>query len=220
LFLPIVLKEKGEDFNMDSIIFDLDGTLWDSTDVVLVAWNEVVKKYKQIENPISKKDLESIMGLQVKEIGRKLFPNVGEDVQQRILKECCERECGYIEKQGGMLYDHLEEVLHILSQKYKLFIVSNCQCGYIEAFFKFHKLEKYFIDFENPGRTGLSKGENIKLIMNRNNLKDPVYVGDTEGDLRAARYAGVPFVYARYGFGEVPQFDGVIDYFDDLLKLF
>ncbi|MBB6218912.1 phosphoglycolate phosphatase [Anaerosolibacter carboniphilus] len=205
---------------MDSIIFDLDGTLWDSTDVVLMAWNEVVEGYQEIENPITKEDLKSIMGLQVKEIGRKLFPSVGEDVQQEILKKCCEIECGYIEKQGGILYDHLEAVLRVLSQKYKLFIVSNCQCGYIEVFLKYHKLENYFTDFENPGRTGLSKGENIKLIMDRNNLKKPVYVGDTEGDRKAAIHAGIPFVYARYGFGEVIEFDHVIDRFDDLLKLF
>ncbi len=204
---------------MDSIIFDLDGTLWDSTDVVLVAWNEVVKKYKEIENLITKEDLKSIMGLQVKEIGKKLFPSVGEDVQQKILKEGCEIECEYIENQGGALYPHLEEVLRTLSQKYKLFIVSNCQCGYIEAFFKFHKVEKYFIDFENPGRTGLSKGENIQLIMERNNLKDPIYVGDTEGDLKAARYASIPFVYARYGFGKVVGSDYTIDRLDELLKL-
>lgn len=38
-------------------------------------------------------------------------------------------------------------------------------------FFKAHKLDKYFIDYECPGRTGLPKGENIKLIVERNNLK-------------------------------------------------
>ncbi|MFT9496398.1 HAD family hydrolase [Anaerosolibacter sp.] len=205
---------------MDSIIFDLDGTLWDSTDVVLMAWNDVVKRHQQIAEPLTKDDVKGIMGLQVKEIGKKLFPGLGEDMQLKILNECCEIECGYIEKQGGLLYDHLEEVLRSLSQRYKLFIVSNCQCGYIEAFLKYHKLEGYFADFENPGRTCLSKGENIKLIMERNNLQGSVYVGDTAGDQKAAKQAGIPFVYARYGFGKVTEFDYVIDSLDNLLKLF
>ncbi len=99
-------------------------------------------------------------------------------------------------------------------------VVSNCQHGYIEAFYKYHSLEKYFLDYENPGRTGLSKGENIKLIIKRNDLTSPVYVGDTEGDLDASEFAGVPFVYAKYGFGKVSKYDYVIENFNELLQTF
>ena len=205
---------------MDSIIFDLDGTLWDSTEVVLTSWNSIVKKQEEVEKELTKEDLKGIMGLQIKEVGKKLFPYLEEEKHQRILKECCDIECKYLGEQGGQLYDNLEEVLKKLSDKYKLFIVSNCQCGYIEAFYKFHKLDKYFLDYENPGRTGLSKGENIKLIIDRNNLLNPAYVGDTAGDLEAAKFAGVPFVYAKYGFGKVNDFDFVIDRFEQLLELF
>ncbi|MNC58677.1 Phosphoglycolate phosphatase [compost metagenome] len=129
-------------------------------------------------------------------------------------------ECVCLAEQGGRLFEQLEEVLKVLSAKYKLFIVSNCQAGYIEAFYKYHQLQKYFADFENPGRTGLSKGENIKLVMERNNLKNPVYVGDTEKDLKAARDAGIPFVFASYGFGEVSDYEYIIHSFEGLLELF
>jgi phosphoglycolate phosphatase len=114
----------------------------------------------------------------------------------------------------------LEEVLQALSEKYELYIVSNCQEGYIEAFYAYHGLEKYFRDFENPGRTGLSKGENIKLLMKRNGLEAPVYVGDTAGDQKAAKDAGIPFVYAKYGFGDVEDYDYAIERFDALLEIF
>lgn len=205
--------------NIDSIVFDLDGTLWNSTEGVLEAWRDTLKKYKDVKKEIRREDLEGVMGLQVCEIGKKLFPDLEEDMQERLLKECCTTECEYLGKQGGTLYDNLEKTLIRLSEKYKLFIVSNCQVGYIEAFYKYHKLNVYFEDFENPGRTGLSKGENIKLIMKRNNLKNPIYVGDTIGDLKAARAACIPFVYARYGFGEVKEYDYVIDKFEDILKV-
>ena len=89
-----------------------------------------------------------------------------------------------------------------------------------ETFYKYHKLENYFLDYENPGRTGLSKGENIKLIIDRSNLLKPVYVGDTESDLKASKYAGIPFVYAKYGFGDVNEYDLSIEKFDDLLNAF
>ena len=85
-------------------------------------------------------------------------------------------------------------------------------------FLKYHQLGKYFLDFENPGRTGLTKGENIKLIIERNRLNNPVYVGDTEGDLKAARLAGIPFIYASYGFGEVSEYDYYIKALDELSR--
>ena len=85
----------------------------------------------------------------------------------------------------------------------------------------FHQevLNKYFVDYECPGRTGLAKAENIKLIVERNNLKNPVYVGDTQGDANAAKAANVPFIYAKYGFGEVEEFENEIESFEDLLKI-
>ncbi|WP_404452129.1 HAD family hydrolase [Virgibacillus necropolis] len=205
---------------MDSIIFDLDGTLWDSIDTVLIAWNKEIKQIKQIDKEITREELEGTMGLQMKEIGRKLFPSLDEEMQEKILEQCSAVEIQNLSELGGKLYENVEGVLKVLSQKYKLYIVSNCQHGYIEGFYRYHKLNKYFLDYENPGRTGLSKGENIKLIIERNDLTKPVYVGDTEGDRKGAKYAGIPFVYARYGFGEVNSYDYSIDKFDELLEIF
>lgn len=205
---------------MDSIIFDLDGTIWDSIDTVLLAWNSIVEENKQVEKKLTRRDFESTMGLQMDDISSKLFPSLDLNTQTQIIKQCFEIEGKYIEEHGGALFENVEDVLHNLSKKYKLFIVSNCQQGYIEGFFRYHKLENYFLDYENPSRTGLTKGDNIKLIIERNNLSKPVYVGDTESDLKASRHAGIPFVYAKYGFGNVSEYDQVIEKFDDLLDLF
>ncbi|AST91900.1 HAD family hydrolase [Sutcliffiella cohnii] len=204
---------------MDSIIFDLDGTLWDSSKTVLTAWNEILRKKDGI-NELTVEDLQGTMGLQMHEIGKKLFPSLDDQAREQLLQECGDLENVYLENSGGILYDSVEETLEALSEKYKLYIVSNCQEGYIETFYKYHQLEKYFLDFENPGRTGLSKGENIKLVIERNSLSNPVYVGDTEGDLKAARYAGIPFVYATYGFGKVEDYDFAITSFAELKQLF
>ena len=115
-------------------------------------------------------------------------------------------------KHGADLYPGIEELIIKLHKKYKLFIVSNCQEGYIQCFFKVYpQLEKYFTDYEYPGRSGKAKADNIKMVIERNNLKNPVYVGDTAGDAKAAKLAGVPFIYARYGFGQVEEYDDFID---------
>ena len=203
---------------MDSIIFDLDGTLWDPIDTVLAAWNGVITK--ELNRELTRKDFESTMGLQMDEISKKFFPDISNERRRQIVELCSEAERLSLEKQGGALYESVESVVDVLSQKYKLCIVSNCQEGYIEAFYKYHQLEQFFLDFENPGRTGLSKGENINLVIERNNLSNPVYIGDTKGDLEAARFAGIPFIYAEYGFGQVSSYEKKIDSFENLLKIF
>ena len=107
-----------------------------------------------------------------------------------------------------------------LSEKYKVCIVSNCQSGYIELTSKALGIEAYITDSECPGNTGLSKGENCKLLMERNGFKEAVYVGDTQGDLEACEFAGIPFVYCAYGFGQPERYDYRIEKFTELLELF
>jgi phosphoglycolate phosphatase len=137
-----------------------------------------------------------------------------------VMKECCDYECDYLAEHGATLYDNLEQVLEELSKKYKLFIVSNCQEGYIQCFFRaYPQLEKYFLDYEYPGRSGKLKADNIRLVIERNGLNNPIYVGDTQGDATAAGAAGVPFIFARYGFGDVKEYAGVIASLTELTKL-
>lgn len=205
---------------VDSIIFDLDGTMWDSSDAIVEIWNEAIREFKDIDKSITKEELKAVVGVPVIEIVKTLFPYLKEERAIGFMNYCCKKENEYLPIRGGILFSELEETLKKLSQKYKLFIVSNCHHGYIEAFFHAHNMKKYFIDFEHPGRTGLTKGENIKLIINRNNLKNPMYVGDTQGDRNAARIAGIPFVYAAYGFGKVEDYDYKIDKFPELIDIY
>ncbi len=203
----------------DSIIFDLDGTLWDSTNEVAVAWNEVKNKYPEVTDEITAEKLKGLFGLLLNDIAVRLFKSVSKEKAIKIINECCDHENEYLAKHGADLYPGIEQIIKELYKSYKLFIVSNCQEGYIQSFFKAHPyLEKYFIDFEYPGRTGKPKADNIKLVIERNNLKNPVYVGDTAGDAKAAKEADVPFIYARYGFGKVDEYMDVIDSPMELLE--
>jgi len=206
----------------DSIIFDLDGTLWNSSQNICNAWNVVLNKHNEIKRDnFTLEELQKCFGLTMYDIAAKLFPN--EEVKKRneLMDELCLYENEYLEKNGGILYPELEEVLSELKKKYSLFIVSNCQSGYIESFLKAHHLEKYFKDIECWGNTRVSKGESNKLLMKRNNLKKPVYVGDTDGDAQSAIDAGIDFIFASYGFGEVKKerYKQKIEKFSDLKDL-
>jgi phosphoglycolate phosphatase len=90
----------------------------------------------------------------------------------------------------------------------------------ISAFLDYHKLHKYFCDFECAGDTGLSKGENLALVISRNGFRAPVFIGDTQGDANAAKAAGIPFIFARYGFGSAPDALWGVDGVKDLLEMF
>lgn len=205
----------------DGILFDLDGTMWNATDAISISWNMAMKQFDELKDiEISDEELKGVMGLPMDEIIQKLFPSLSSDKQIEALNKCCETENDYLTENGGILYPQLEETLEYLYRSYKLFIVSNGQSGYIQSFLKSHKLGKYFTDFQNWGDNKVSKGENNKLIIKRNNLENPIYVGDTNGDSLSAQEAGIPFVFARYGFGNVDKYDYVIDSFSDLKNIF
>lgn len=86
---------------MDSIIFDLDGTLWDSRETVLVAWNEILKNDDKIEKELTSDDFKTTMGLQMHEIEKILFPDMEEKYRAQLSNKCCEAERVLLEQKGG-----------------------------------------------------------------------------------------------------------------------
>ncbi|MBQ2823771.1 MAG: HAD family hydrolase [Oscillospiraceae bacterium] len=185
------------------IIFDLDGTLWDSSEQVVEAWNEVLLRYPDLNRQITAADMQSYMGKTMYDIAAMMLPDTDVSLRNKIMDECCENEHIYLEKHNGTLYPHLEAALKKLKQMgYQLYIVSNCQDGYIQLFLRVNKLEAYFDDIECQGRTGRPKSDNIALVVQRNALDRAFYVGDTLLDMQSADGAGVPFIHAAYGFGK------------------
>lgn len=187
----------------DGIIFDLDGTLWDSSEEIKESWGNVLLAQPDVPQLPSRETLESVMGLGAEELTAKLFPYLTPARRLEIFDLCAVYECEYLTKHGAELYPNITEMLAKLSEAHPLFIVSNCADGYIQSFLTAHDTAKYIRDFECIGRTGKPKAENIRLIVERNGLENPVYVGDTQWDCDAAESAGVPFIFAAYGFGHV-----------------
>lgn len=186
----------------NAILFDLDGTLWDSGETVIAAWNDVLISLGMEKYTKTVDDMHSYMGKTLPAIAEMVMPDIPEKRRMEILNACCEEEQKRLAVTGGKLYPQLEETLQKLSESYFLGIISNCQCGYIETFLDAHNMAKYFSDTECNGGTGLTKGENIRLVIERNGIDRAVYVGDTLMDMQAADQAGVPFIHAAYGFGK------------------
>lgn len=205
---------------MDCIILDIDGTLWDTTPVVAEAWGEALKGRDDIAWRPTADNLKKLFGRPLPEIASMIFTELSKSEQMILIEQCCEEEHLALEKTPGNIFEGVVETIRELSKKYKICIVSNCQAGYIELTMKALGIEKYITDFECPGYTGLPKGENCKLVMERNNFRSAIYVGDTQGDADAAVFAGIPFVYCEYGFGKPDRYDYSIKKFPELLELF
>lgn len=204
----------------DSIIFDVDGTLWDSTGIIAEVWTDIIRKYTDLTITLTADYLKTLFGRTLPDIAAIIFHEYTPKEQLRLIHLCCEAEHAALLKHGALLYPRLEDTLKILSEKYRLFIVSNCQAGYIEVFLKATGFGKYFQGHLCPGDTGNAKAANIQQIKESFHLVAPVYVGDTDGDFQACRETGIPFVFASYGFGHVDSPDYRISCPYDLTRIF
>lgn len=221
------------------IIFDMDGTLWDSAENVAKSWNLAMEEFGKRKNlqaqdmlttdcagkekkELHTEDIHNVMGKTMNVIADILFSKLGKEERMELLQLCCGMENDYLREHGGILYPKLEETLLKLKENYHLYIVSNCQKGYIEAFLDYYRLWDYFEDIECYGNNLLQKGENIRLVAERNGLESAVYVGDIQGDYDASKKAGVDFIHAAYGFGTIDTEVPRIEAFEELadLKLF
>jgi len=201
----------------DSIIFDLDGTLWNACEACARGWTTGLSTLNY-NKTVSKKDIENICGLTYDEIMDELFSDSSID-KETIKNALNKYERLEVEKSGGDLFDGVSFLIPQLRKQFDLYIVSNCQEWYLEVFLNHSGLKENFNDWESHGKTGLKKFENINSVIKRNNLKKTIYIGDTPGDLEAAKKADIDFLYAQYGFQEfnytpfVHSFKELADYF-------
>ncbi|MGZ3810314.1 MAG: HAD family hydrolase [Mucilaginibacter sp.] len=203
----------------DSIIFDMDGTLWDAVDTYTASWN-VVFKQLGIEKTIVREELAKMVGWEGKKVLMTIMPEYDEEKQLSIYAQVNEARKEMLPKHGGILYDGVKDGLKELAEKYQLFIVSNCAKGVIKVFIDWAGINEQIIDEIAYGTNYMPKHYNIQQLIERHDLKNPVYVGDTEGDGEQSRLAGVPFVFVSYGFGATDDHDVKFDSFTDFTRYF
>ena len=204
---------------MDSIIFDVDGTIWDSRIPVAHAWNAALSDYYGRRIDHDPEFLGRQFGKTMDEIAAVLLPELELEERRRVEELIFERENRWLETEPGTLYPGVAETLEQLSRRLPLYIVSNCQSGYIEVMLKTTGLGPCFSGHLCFGDTGEGKGENLVTLCKQRGLADPVYVGDTQGDADACAQAGIPIIFAAYGLGEIARPWRTIRHFSELLEL-
>jgi len=202
---------------MDALIFDLDGTLWDTCDSCAIAWNNVVRRHGIDFREIVAEDVRRVTGLPHEVCIRNTFEGLPEDQIISLIRDTETEDNAVIAELGGTLYPGVIEGLRVLAEEVPLAIVSNCQSGYIEGFLTKYSLEPFFQDYECWGNTKQSKSQNLALVIDRNHWRTPTFVGDTEGDGIASRDCKVPFWYVKYGFGQCREASKTFGAFSELV---
>ena len=198
----------------DSLIFDLDGTLWDAVQTYADAWNLYFRQ-NNLSRETSKKELDDLMGMEEAEFLRFMLPEIPSEARKGHYKKIVDIQYELISTQGGQIYEGVLEGLGLLSKKYPLFIVSNCPEYTIYHFMRYARIEHLITDSLAHGQNHKPKHENIRELIRRHSLKKALYIGDTEGDRIQSEKASVPFVFMKYGFGQATSFHRSFDSFKD-----
>lgn len=203
------------------IIFDLDGTLWDTCCATHIITNEVVKEsgynYEVPYDVIYKS-----MGLNFEDCANNYFPTFDDNDKKTMLMKAFERVVDLLDSGDYpvKIYDNVYTTLEKLSKKFLICIVSNCsQEKYIEDFINLSGVNKFICDYVAASKYNISKSDAIKNLIKKYSIDKAIYVGDTSHDLEASKMAKIDFVYCKYGFGKNVVCKYSINQINDLVFL-
>ena len=206
--------------NYESLIFDIDGTLWDSRALVAEGYNIQLAKEGLDHLFVNAETLKSLFGKVMTEIADNIFSSIPVPERYALMERCMDTENRYLQENPCDIgYPNVRETMAALAKKHRLFIVSNSQCGYPELCVEKLGLSPYITGHLCFGDTGTSKGKTIRTLMDRYKIESCAYVGDTQGDYEATVEASIPFIWASYGFGTPDGYAAKIDRFDALTQL-
>lgn len=203
----------------DALIFDMDGTLWDATDSYVKAFNHAFETLN-LPYKVDRKSLESVTGMGRIQCFEKLFPEIHSKDYDFISVQINKSQDEVMPIFGGKMYENVFSGLEILSKKYKIFILSNCQINGIKHMIKFCKINEFITDEFAHGKNNMPKHFNIKLLIEDYDLKNPAYIGDTDGDRKDCEIAQIPFYFMTYGFGKTNIYIEKFDNFNQLTQYF
>ena len=203
----------------ESLIFDIDGTLWDSRELVAEGYNIQLEREGLSHLAVNAELFRPLFGKVMTEIADIIFATIPSPERYALMERCMDTENRYLQENECRIgYPGVRETLEKLAENHRLFIVSNSQKGYPELCMEKLGIAPYIRGHLCFGDTGTSKGQTIRALMNKYKIEHCAYIGDTQGDYEATVEAGIPFIWAAYGFGTPDGYARKIDSIDQLMK--
>ena len=189
------------------IIFDADGTIWDSEKDVFLAFNHTLKNNGNKE--ITKEEFQRLAGLDLEEMFRRVLSKGEETLANEYVKKYRKY---YIDEghyaDETTLFENVKEILEnlkkqgfhmaIASGKPKRILDKMVECFHLNEFeFVLGTGESHFNPKPDP--------EILNYIMNELHIskKDAVMVGDTKADIMAGKNAGMDTIAVTYGYEKI-----------------
>lgn len=195
---------------MNTVIFDLDGTLSDSAEGIVKSINYALPKLGYDELP--KHELLKYIGPPLTLTFSELTGKTDDEFISRAITTFRERyfSIGYKE---NVLYDCIIKVLDkLISNGDILCIATTKRTDIAEKVLKYFKIDKYFTQVHGSGLK-TKKSELLKDI-----LSDPainklpmVMIGDRDTDFIAAREVNMPSIAVKWGYGNEKEWELATD---------
>ena len=212
---------------MKAVIFDMDGTLFQTGTVLEQSLEEafaVLRERGDWQGAAPIEAYQKIMGVPLPAVWKALLPGKSDDTKREIDVYFLERLIANISEGKGELYPDVRRVFAELStQGYRIFIASNGLVRYLAAIVEYYGLGEWVTEtFSIEQAATLDKGELVRMIIEKYGVTEGAVVGDRLSDIRAAKANGLLAVGCRFDFAqeqELQQADAVIDGLGELINV-
>ena len=186
------------------LVFDLDGTLINSSKGIYYAYQNALKNSKINIKTIEFNQFIQNIGPPFEKMLRDIHPNISKKESSIIIKNFREK----YDSEAYLMYEVYENIMHCLIElkrlNFFLYVLSNKR----DLPTKHIILKEFPNVFSNIwGKKGkdFDKAKILKNLKNENPNSKILFIGDTISDLESSINAGVKFLYVSYGFGEINQ---------------
>lgn len=210
-----------------SIIFDMDGTLFQTEMILEESLNQTLQQLNglgihYITNPVDK--YKELMGVPLDEVWKSLLLQPSEknvksanEIFQKALIAC-------IQSDKGILYDHVEEVLeYITAKNYEIFIASNGDVDYLNTIYVKYQFEKYIKNVYSINEIeSSSKTDLVQHIIKEENTNPQFIVGDRLSDFMAGKENNIEVIGCKFYFSkeeELMKADYVVNSLKELKSI-
>jgi phosphoglycolate phosphatase-like HAD superfamily hydrolase len=222
--MVLLVREKGGQTMLQSIIFDMDGTLFQTDKILEISLEDAFNRLRSLkkwdkETPIDK--YREIMGVPLPKVWEALLPNHSNEVREQMDAYFLGRLIENIRSGKGALYPNVIEVFSYLKEhNCSLYIASNGLTEYLKAIVSYYQLDNWITEtFSIQQIESLNKSDLVQSIIEKYSITHAAVVGDRLSDINAAKDNGLVAIGCNFDFArddELAQADIVIDDFIEL----
>ncbi|MDY0393966.1 HAD hydrolase-like protein [Virgibacillus halophilus] len=207
-----------------SLIFDMDGTLFQTDKILELSLDDTFNHLRSLslwdtDTPIDK--YREIMGVPLPKVWEALLPNHSNEVKKQTDSYFLERLIDNISSGKGALYPNVKEVFSYLKENnYSIYIASNGLVEYLQAIVSYYDLDNWVTEtFSIQQIQTLDKGDLVKTILKKYDIRNAAVVGDRLSDINAAKDNGLIAIGCNFDFAQVNELTQADFVIDDLIEL-